>query len=112
MKKKHLWQVITLCLFLGSVQCVHSQDAYQLGEEALQYGNYEQAIRYLKNTTPTGKSLIRIGFAYSQLGRYKEATDIYQKALRLVKAGEFESANPRCDSTSIHRIRVHCLPTR
>ena len=42
MKRKHLWQLIALCLYLGSVQCVHSQDAYQLGEEALQYGNYEQ----------------------------------------------------------------------
>ena len=89
MQTKHLWHVIALCLYLGSVQCVHSQDAYQLGEEALQYGDYEQAIRYLKNTTPTGKSLIRIGFAYSQLGRYRESTDTYQKALRLVRAGEF-----------------------
>lgn len=89
MKKKRLWQVVVLCLYLGSVQCVHAQNAYQLAEEALQYGNYEQAIRYLENTTPTGKSLIRIGFAYSQLGRYREAIDTYQKALRLVRSGEF-----------------------
>ncbi len=88
MQTKHLWHVIALCLYFGSVQCVHPQDAYQLGEEALQYGNYEQAIRYLKNTTPTGKSLIRIGFAYSQLGRYREAADTYQKTLRLVRTGE------------------------
>lgn len=88
MKRKHLWQLIALCLFLGSVQCVHSQDAYQLGEEALQYGNYERAIRYLKNTTPTGKSLIRIGFAYSQLGRYREATNTYLEVLRLVRSGK------------------------
>ena len=61
------------------------QNAYELGEEALQYGNYEQAIQYLNNAPPTGKTLIRLGFAYSQLGRYTEAKHVYQEALHLAK---------------------------
>lgn len=93
MKRKYLWKVIAVCLYFGSVQLVHSQNAYELGEEALQYGNYEQAIRYFKNTSPTGKSLVRIGYAYSQLGHYTEATHTYQEVLRLVRHGEFGQQN-------------------
>lgn len=93
MMRKHYWKVIAVCLYFGSVQFVHSQDAYELGEEALQYGNYEQAIRYFKNIPPTGKSLVRIGYAYSQLGRYTEATRVYEEVLRLVRQGEFGQQN-------------------
>lgn len=85
MKSKCFWIVLALCLYLGSVQFTHAQNAYELGEEALQYGNYEQAIQYLNKVPPTGQSLIRLGFAYSQLGRYTEAKRVYQEALHLAK---------------------------
>ena len=85
MKSKRFWMALALCLYLGSVQFAHAQNAYELGEEALQYGNYEQAIQHLNNAPPTGKTLIRLGFAYSQLGRYAEAKRVYQEALHLAK---------------------------
>ncbi len=89
MKREHLWMVLALCLYLASVQFGHSQNAFELAEEALQYGNYEQAIHYLNNAPATGKTLVRLGFAYSQLGRYTEATHVYQEALRLARRDAF-----------------------
>ena len=77
MKRERFWMTLALCLYLGSVQFAHSQNAYELGEEALQYGNYEQTIKHLNNAPSTGKTLIRLGFAYSQLGRYTETTRVY-----------------------------------
>lgn len=89
MKREYFGIALALCLYLGSVQFAYSQNAYELGEEALQYGNYEQAIQYLNNAPPTVKTLIRLGFACSQLGRYTEATHIYQDVLRLAKHNGF-----------------------
>ena len=89
MKSKRFCMVLALCLHLGSVQFTYSQNAYELGEEALQYGNYEKAIQYLNNTSPTGKTLVRLGFAYSQLGRFTESKRVYQEALHLAKLDAF-----------------------
>ncbi len=89
MKRKLFWMALALYLYLGSAQLAHTQSTYELGEEALQYGNYEQAIQYLNNAPPTGKTLIRLGFAYSQLGRYTEATRVYEKVLRLARHEAF-----------------------
>ncbi len=89
MKRERFCLALALCLYLGSVQFGHSQNAFELAEEALQYGNYEQAIDYLNNAPSTGKALIRLGFAYSQLGRYTEATHVYQEALRLARRDAF-----------------------
>ena len=89
MKRERFWMTFALCLYLGSVQFAHAQNAYELGEEALQYGNYEQAIKHLNNAPSTGKTLIRLGFAYSQLGRYTEATRVYQEVLRLARHNAF-----------------------
>ena len=89
MKRERFCLALALCLYLGSVQFGHSQNAFELAEEALQYGNYEQAIHYLNKTPPTGKRLVRLGFAYSQLGRYTEATRVYQEALRLARRDAF-----------------------
>lgn len=89
MKRERFWIALALCLYFGSVQFAHSQNAFELAEEALQYGNYEQAIQYLNKAPLTGKTLIRLGFAYSQLGRYTDATHVYQETLRLVKRDAF-----------------------
>ncbi len=89
MKREHFWMALALCFYVGSVQFGHAQNAYELGEEALQYGNYEQAIQHLNNAPPTGKTLIRLGFAYSQLGRYTEAKRVYQETLHLAKLDAF-----------------------
>ena len=89
MKRECLWLVLICCLYFGSAQSIHSQNAYELAEEALQYGNYEIAIQYLGNIAPTGKTLIRLGYAYSQLGRYADAKHTYQEVLRLVKTEDF-----------------------
>lgn len=89
MKRECFWMTLALCLYFGSVQSAYTQNAYELGEEALQYGNYEQAIQHLNNAPPTGKTLIRLGFAYSQLGRFTESTRVYQQALRLAKGDTF-----------------------
>ena len=45
--------------------------------------NYEEAIRHFTRAEENGKTFARLGYAYSQLGRYTEATRAYQDALRL-----------------------------
>ena len=95
MKTLHRWLPIILCLFIGflsifdTIQPTIAQRVYELGEDALQRGDYAQAIRHftehLRNTPnkENGVVLTRLGYTYSQLGRYAEATRVYQDALRL-----------------------------
>ena len=81
------WLSITLYLYvLGGVLGGHfaiAQNGYELGEAALQQENYEEAIRHFPSADGNGKTFARLGYAYSQLGRYREATRAYQDALRL-----------------------------
>lgn len=80
--------------FLNLILCLHilggpsaiAQNSYELGEAALQHGNYKEAVQYFIKAEKNGKTLARLGYAYSQLGRYGNATRAYQDALRF--AGE------------------------
>ena len=63
-----------------------AQNSYELGEAALQRGHYEEAVQHFTKTEKNGKALARLGYAYSQLGRYADATRAYQDALHF--AGE------------------------
>ena len=84
--------ILSLLISLFSVldaQPAIAQESYKLGEDALQRGDYIQAIQHftdcLENTPhkESGKTFTRLGYAYSQLGRYVEATRAYQDALCL-----------------------------
>lgn len=73
--------VAALCLsFLGGYLTI-AQNAYELGKAALQLENYEEAIQHFTSAEKNGKTLARLGYAYSQLGRYAEAIHAYQEAL-------------------------------
>ena len=81
MKTLLCWLSITLCIYvLGSPLAV-AQDAYELGEAALQRGDYEEAVQHFAGTEKNEGTLARLGYAYSQLGRYADATRAYQDAL-------------------------------
>ena len=75
------WLSITLCLYAFGGHLAIAQNTYELGEAALQLENYEEAIQHFTNAEKNGKTLVRLGYAYSQLGRYAEATRAYQDAL-------------------------------
>ena len=76
------WLSITLCLHVLGGHLAIAQNAYELGEAALQQENYEAAIRHFTNAEENGRTFARLGYAYSQLGRYTEATRAYRDALR------------------------------
>ena len=75
------WLPITLCLCVLSGHLAIAQSAYELGEAALQRGDYEEAIQHFANAEKNGRTLARLGYAYSQLGRYADATGAYQDVL-------------------------------
>ena len=85
------WLSITLYLYVLGGHFAIAQNAYELGEAALQQENYEEAIRHFTvggtglpgSPYENGKTFARLGYAYSQLGRYTEATRAYQDVLRL-----------------------------
>ena len=81
MKTSLRWLSITLCFYALSGYFATAQNAYELGEAALQQENYEEAIQHFTHAAKNGKTLARLGYAYSQLGRYAEATRAYQEAL-------------------------------
>ena len=72
---------LIFCLYVLGGPLAIAQNAYELGEAALQRENYEEAIQYFTSMEENGKMLARLGYAYSQLGRYAEATRAYQEAL-------------------------------
>lgn len=76
------WLSITLCLHVSGGHLAIAQNAYELGAAALQQENYEDAIRHFTNAKENGRTFARLGYAYSQLGRYTEAIRAYQDALR------------------------------
>ena len=82
---------------MGYWQPAIAQNAYKLGEDALQREDYTQALKHfnnhLQNTSnqETGKTLTRLGYTYSQLGRYAEAMHAYQNALRLMTSRQTET---------------------
>ena len=82
MKTSLRWLSITLCLYVLGGHSAIAQNAYELGESALQLENYEEAIQHFTSAEKSGKVLARLGYAYSQLGRYAEATRAYQDVLR------------------------------
>ena len=82
MKTSLRWLSITLCLYVLGGHFAIAQNAYELGESALQLENYEEAIQHFTSAEKSGKTLIRLGYAYSELGRYAEATRAYQDVLR------------------------------
>ena len=84
------WLPITLCLCVLSGHLAIAQSAYELGEAALQRGDYEEAIQHFANAEKNGRTLARLGYAYSQLGRYADATGAYQDVLHF-DAGEERS---------------------
>ncbi len=104
------WLSIILCLLislfsvLDARPAIAQESSYNLGEDALQRGDYAQAIQhftnYLENAPhkESGKTFTRLGYAYSQLGRYVEATRAYQDALRLDSPNE-----------QIHAIKAQAL---
>ena len=72
---------LILCLYVLGGPLAIAQNAYESGEAALQRENYEEAIQHFTRAEKNGKTLARLGYAYSQLGRYAEATRAYQEAL-------------------------------
>lgn len=76
------WLSITLCLYALDGYPATTQNAYELGEAALQLENYEEAIEHFASAEKSRKTLVRLGYAYSELGRYAEATRAYQDVLR------------------------------
>lgn len=76
------WLSITLCLYALGGHSAIAQNAYELGEAALQLENYEEAIEHFTSAAQNEKTLARLGYAYSQLGRYADATHAYQDVLR------------------------------
>ena len=96
MKTLLCWLSITLCLYALGGPLAIAQNAYELGEAALQQKNYEAAIQHFTSAEKNGKTLARLGYAYAELGRYAEATRAYQDALhsKIVEArsAETESA--------------------
>ena len=81
MKTSLRWLSITLCLCALGGHLTIAQNTYELGEAALQLEDYEEAIQHFTKAERNGKVLARLGYAYSQLGRYAEATRAYQEAL-------------------------------
>ncbi|MXV73626.1 tetratricopeptide repeat protein [Candidatus Poribacteria bacterium] len=81
MKTLLRWLSITLCLYALGGHPATAQNAYELGEAALQLENYEEAIQHFTSAEKSGKTLARLGYAHSQLGHYAEATRAYQEAL-------------------------------
>ena len=81
MKTLLRWLSITLCLYASGGHPATAQNAYELGEAALQLENYTEAIQHFTSAGKSGKTLARLGYAYSQLGRYTEATRAYREAL-------------------------------
>ena len=77
------WLFIILYLYALAGHFAIAQNGYELGEAALQQENYEEAIRHFTSAEGNSKTFARLGYAYSQLGRYTEATRAYQDALRL-----------------------------
>ena len=86
------WLSITLCFHLLGGHLAIAQNAYELGEAALQQENYEEAIRHFTSAEENGKTFARLGYAYSQLGRYMEATRAYQDALHFKHNADTEMA--------------------
>lgn len=82
MKTLLRWLSITLCLYALGGHPATAQNAYELGEAALQLENYQEAIEHFVSAEESGKTLARLGYAYSQLGRYADATRVYQDVLR------------------------------
>lgn len=79
---KFLYLTLYFFVLFGG-HSVIAQNDYELGEAALQRGHYEEAIQYLTKGEKNGKTLARLGYAYSQLGRYADATRAYQGVLHL-----------------------------
>ncbi|MDE0634729.1 MAG: tetratricopeptide repeat protein [Candidatus Poribacteria bacterium] len=113
MKISCRWLSIILCLlislfgFLDEQPAIAQEESYKLGEDALQSGDYAQAIQYfsthLQNGSikENGQTLTRLGYAYSQLGRYAEAIRVYQDALRLYTS--------KGDSQQTHFVKAQAL---
>ena len=90
MKTALCWLPITLCFYVLGGHFAVAQNLYELGEAALQRGDYEEAIQHFTNAKINESTLARLGYAYSQLGRYADATGAYQNVLRS-DAGEERS---------------------
>ncbi|MXY28015.1 tetratricopeptide repeat protein [Candidatus Poribacteria bacterium] len=73
---------ITLCLCVLSGQFAIAQNAYELGATALQQDDYEEAVRHFTNAEKDERTLARLGYAYSRLGRYADAIRAYQDVRR------------------------------
>ena len=82
MKTGYYLTVTILCLSFLGIHLGIAQNAYELGEAALQREDYAAAIQHFTSAEKNGKTLARLGYAYSQLGRYTEAIHAYQEALR------------------------------
>ena len=81
MKTSLHWLFITLCLCALGGYLVVAQNAHELGETALERGDYQEAIQHFADAEENGRTLARLGYAYSQLGRYADAIRAYQDAL-------------------------------
>ena len=63
---KFLYLTLYFFVLFGG-HSVIAQNDYELGEAALQRGHYEEAIQYLTKGEKNGKTLARLGYAYSQM---------------------------------------------
>ena len=72
---------IALCFYVLSGHLAIAQNAYELGTTALRQGDYKEAIRHFTDAGKDERTLARLGYAYSQLGRYADAARAYQDVL-------------------------------
>jgi len=94
------------CIFLMSCAGTVSQN-YQLGVEALDKGNYDEAIKnfteHLKSKSGDADAQLKLGLALLKKGTLEEAIDAFKKslalnknnsqALSLIKKGIMEEVN-------------------
>lgn len=102
-----LFLLISLFSVFDAQPAIAQEKSYKLGEDALQRGDHAQAIQHftkhlqITSNKENGKTLTRLGYAYSQLGRYAEAIRAYQDVLRL--------DGPKDQSQQIHVVKAQAF---
>lgn len=98
--------VILICFCLASCAASLSQD-YELGEQAFESDNYDEAIdylsRYIEKSPEDAEAHLKLGLAFLKKGDLKEAVDQFKESIllnpennearSLIKKSIFEESN-------------------